>query len=349
MTVSQTQTVRPLVRRDSCRIAADALDVTCPISPGVIDRERSFFFFHAATQLATAEGASVRCSLDTATAITCSRRAATGVVNIAWQLVELPEGIRVQHLGPIPCTASKTSVPITSVDPAKTFVLFSSSQTGGTLGGNDFATVFLQSSTQVDITTEGGCADNLSSLQVVQLDAIQVSRGITGPMNAVLLDSMPQPNQGPAETFVQTTYRISNQGPGSCDRMVRGAVKNPTMLSFTRGAGTDCKNASVTLAWERITLSQAKLQTNVLSLSATESSVERILSSAVNPQRAVVFASSQSVGGQGIGETAYSADQGPGAAMGQLGLSPTGDKVTVKRDLVGAPSIWTSYVIQFGP
>ena len=353
LTAAQDQTVRPLVQRGTCSIQGGASSTACNLITPVASRDRSYFLFQASTNQDTAASAYIRCSLDSTSVINCSRRGNMGPVNISWQLVELPDGLFVQHVSK-GCTGKTTTLDITAVEPTKTFLLASASQMGNnTVDGEDFMTVVLEGNNKVEIMVEAmDCATNQSyAVQVVQLDSVRVTRGFSELMSPglVSVEAKNLEDQDPARTFVQATYRTNGTGNDICNRMVRAAVKDKNTLSFTRGAGSACHNSTVAIAYERITLANATVRSFPVTLPINGNNILVNLTSPVNPQRSVVFSSVQVQGGLGAGETAYAANDIVGVGVARFDLSTDGSGFTLSRDFSSAASLWTAYVLQFGP
>ena len=353
-TVKQTHTLvaPPLVRRATCGLEGGELSAACPIYPPLLSRDRAFFTFQATSDANTPASAFIQCALTDVSTLTCKRRVGTGKVTINWQAVELASGLRVQHVVQ-KCSTSPTRVTIDSVNMAKSFVLFSSSQAGETADANDFATAVLKSPTSVEVVPgTGDCGSELEySLQVVEWGEISVTRGVTGSMgtsDTLDVNSLPALADY-THAIVLSTHQTSAGGAPICDRLVRGEATSPTSLRFYRGAGTpSCNAGAVTaIAWERIAVSsKGTVQVLMPTLEGATADVE--LGSAVDASRTLFFTSSQAQGGQGSGETSYSADDIPGAASVRIdSVAPKQLRLTRGANL--GQGKWTLYVVQFEP
>ncbi|MFY0584095.1 putative metal-binding motif-containing protein [Cystobacter fuscus] len=212
----QTHTIVPVVRRGSCRMDNGDKEENCPISSASnttvpVTLSRSFLVFQATTTNEEPINAFIRCSLGTSI-VTCKRNGTTGIANIDWQVVELHQGLSVQHLPSVPCTQPPPRLP-TSVDISKNFVLFSSSQDGSILNHDDFASVELTSNggnTNVKAFLFDACASNqLFNFQVVQFTGSDVQRGLTGamPSNSGTLTVTGQPTTDPTQSILLSTGR----------------------------------------------------------------------------------------------------------------------------------------------
>jgi hypothetical protein len=352
-------TIVPAVRRGSCRMENGEKDKSCPLSSSTntsapATLSRSFLVFQATTNNADPINSFVRCSLATST-ITCKRNGNSGPVNIEWQVVELHQGLFVQHLSDVGCTQSVPPVD-PSVDISKAFVLFSSAQDGTTLDNNDFASVRLSSpagNTNISAFLNDDCNSNqVFSFQVVQFNGSEVRRDITGAMsaNSGLLTVQGQPIADLTRSIVLSTWQVSSSGQDIYKRMIRGEIDtgNTTQLLFRRGAGTTSNTSDIPqISWERITFPTGTLvQTHVLTVNDTVTSTSATLATAVDATRTLLLTSSQ-LSGQGAGETSYGANDILGAAIGRLTLS--GNQLSVQRDAPNGTTSWTAYAIQFDP
>ncbi|WNG23824.1 hypothetical protein F0U62_07115 [Cystobacter fuscus] len=355
----QTHTIVPVVRRGSCRIENGRKEENCPISSTSnttvpVTLSRSFLVFQATTTNEEPINSFVRCSLGTST-ITCKRNGTTGAVTIDWQVVELLQGLSVQHLPSVSCTQAPPRLP-TSVDISKNFVLFSSSQDGSVLGYNDFPSVELISysgSININAFLFDACSPNhLFSFQVVQFTGSDVQRGLTGamPSNSGTLTATGLPTTDPTRSIVLSTWQVSTEGQDIYKRMVRGEIdqSNTTQLLFRRGDGTAITTADIPqVSWERITFPTGTLvQTHLLTVNNGAASTSTTLATPVDATRTLLLTSSQA-GGQGAGETSYGANDILGVATGRLSLS--GNQLSVTRDAPNGTTTWTAYAIQFEP
>ncbi|WP_232537406.1 putative metal-binding motif-containing protein [Cystobacter fuscus] len=355
----QTHTIVPVVRRGSCRIDNGKKEENCPISSPSnttvpVTLSRSFLVFQATTTNEEPINSFLRCSLGTST-VTCKRNGNTGAATIDWQVVELHQGLFVQHLPSVSCTQAPPRVP-TTVDISKNFVLFSSSQDGSVLGYNDFPSVKLTSSgdnTNVSGFLFDACAGNhVFSFQVVQFTGSDVQRGLSGamPSNSGTLPVTGLPTTDLTRSIVLSTWQVSNEGQDIYKRMVRGEIdqSNTTQLLFRRGDGTAITTADIPqVSWERITFPTGTLvQTHVLRVNDTNASASATLAASVDATRTLLLTSSQS-GGQGAGETSYGANDILGVATGRLSLN--GSQLSVTRDASNGTTSWTAYAIQFEP
>lgn len=349
-TVKQTQTVLPAVRRNTCTLANGATSVDCPVSPAVGQLDRSFLLFQATTNNNTPASSFIRCKLATTSSITCSRVGNTGDAIIQWQVAELPKGLKVQHIE-TRCLTTLTSVTIAAVQPEKAFLLFSSSQDGTASDSNDFMAVQLASTTRVDIVNNGGCNNTTYMLQVVELEDTSVTRGVTGQMTSGTLDVTSLASADTARSMMMSTFRTSAGGDNNiCNRMIRSELTSDTSLRFSRWAGGTCDNSTLdAISWERLTAPVGTLvQSKQMELADGSATTTTPLATPVDLSRTLVFSSSQIAGGQGGGETSFSADDVLGAAIGRFQLTSP-NQLEVKRDRASGTARWTVYAVQLDP
>ncbi|EPX60357.1 hypothetical protein D187_001844 [Cystobacter fuscus DSM 2262] len=355
----QTHTIVPVVRRGSCQMAEGKKEENCPISSPSnttvpVNLSRSFLVFQATTNNEEPINSFVRCSLGTAN-ITCKRNGNTGAATIDWQVVELHEGLAVQHLQNIACTQPPPRLS-TSVDISKNFVLFSSSQDGAEVDSNDFPVVRLASAggnNNVGALIADDCNTNhLFTFQVVEFTGSDVQRDLTDamPANSGALTVTGLPTTDLTRSILLSTWQVSSAGADIYKRMVRGEIdqSNTTQLLFRRGDGTAITTADIPqISWERITFPTGTLvQTHVLTVNDGAASNSAPLATPVDATRTLLLTSSQA-GGQGAGETSFGANDILGVATGRLSL--TGNQLSVTRDAPNGSTRWTAYAIQFEP
>jgi len=347
---TQAHQVVPAVRRGTCTLANGQNAKTCALTPTLRDLSKSFLVFQATTTTDSPRDSFVRCQLER-TQISCGRVGTQGTANIQWQVVELANGLRVQHLVQ-GCTGMTTPVNFNTVDVNKSFVLFSASHDGSRTGSNEIAGVQLTSSTQVDVVMKSACATNTYVVQVVEFEGATVSRGKTGPMtgNYKLVTGL-APEQEPTNTALLTTLSTTiNSDIDICNRMVRAELSGNSSLAFSRWVGAGpCDNSDVAdIFWERISFPVGtRVQSNMLTVANNETKATASLLP-VDPTRTLLMSSSQIHGGQGNGETNYRAKDTPGVATGRLTLSAP-DQLQVERDAALDQARWTSYAIQLEP
>ncbi|WNG16498.1 hypothetical protein [Cystobacter fuscus] len=356
-TVSQDQTILPVVRSGVCTMPATGNSVTCPISPAQVDLSKTMLLISLSPSGRSPDSGGVRCMLSARDAFTCGRYAAApSSFDIFWQTVELGTGLRVQHLQPSCQSTFLVSVPIQTVSPQKSFLLVSSEQSGTLLGeGNLYTATLADSGIRVDLEFSGNCSPSWKgSLQVVEFEGIQVVRGdgamSTGQTGAA---NLIQPSVSLATTALLFTYRVNNAGASSlCDRVMRGEVSAPSEVEFSRALvnSENCATAAIeSMSWERINFgSLAKVQPVQVAMSVDQTQVTPSFTTAVDRTRAVVFATGQGMNGQAGGEASYSGDDVLGESLAGFSFS-SATQLQVRRASALGRARWTAYVVEFNP
>jgi len=357
------QEISPLVRSGRCSLGDGQASVQCPVTPAVLDPARSFAVFQTSTQEVLPADAGVNCLLAGAGALQCSRFENTGLVDVQWQVAEVP-GASVQS-SDTPDGCALFGGPYyfllpTMVDPTRSFVLFSEHRFGASYGADDFSAVRLYDAGTVVVDNVTGCSTSASfAVQVVSLPGVSVTRGVAGPLDAgVSTLDVQVPQAAPQDrTILLHTHEYSGSGSGPiCAKVVRGEVADSagTTLHFSRGVqpspGCSGPNLDIeAIAWERIEVPPGdRLQRFVVSLSAaqTETTVPIAL---VDPTRTLVFASGQGNDGQALGETRDTSTSDVRVAALALQLDPAGTSFRASRTGSNGAGQWTVYVWEFGP
>ncbi|ATB32614.1 hypothetical protein [Melittangium boletus] len=362
LTEKQSQTVTPTVRRGTCTMDANSGSKECTIDPKLNSRGQSFLVFQATSTDDTPRSSFVRCQLKDDNKVLCNRQRGGGsnAVQIQWQVVEMPRGLKVQQLEGT-CSSSTgtgTSIPVLLpiADPAKAFLLYSSSKDGTSASANDFVTVkFNGDHTKVDIAMDPlqTCNTEVYSVQVVEFDGVSVTRGtvpgaiVQSPFFANDTFTEADANQ----SILMSTFQ-SNAGDDKlnlCNRMVRGEIDaSASRLSFTRGFN-NCNAPKLSeLSWERIQFpANTSVQARTLEVGNGVSSAKATIS-AVDMSRTLLLASNQIHSGQGNGETSNASTDTLAIATGRLVLnSPT--ELEVRRDVAVDSARWTVYAVQLEP
>jgi hypothetical protein len=346
--VTQTEQLVPNVRTGSCGIDAGDLGASCSIgSPGVFDLTKAFLVVQAVSNDDNPNGVNVRCRLADAGTIDCSRAGTSGWVDVGWQLVELPSGIRVQRVDNSQCPGNLITLP-QAVDPAQTFLLYTAEGSGNIVDNNDYRTVQLVSPTQVEVLNSADCGNGTLDVQVVELQGAYVDRGVldAGAVSSVSITT------GAAvalnRTFLLHSARFATGSSPLCGFQLRGELTSPNTIAFSRGNGPDtaCQTPDITaIAWERVQLpAGATAQQALVSIADGESTAIATISP-VDPARSFAFASSNFNAGQAFGETTFNADDQPGVVGAKLSLA-TGSRLQVDRAVDAGNAKWTSYVIE---
>ena len=354
-TASQSQTITSAVRTGACEIPANQSTVNCALSPGLRELKKSFLIFQATTTDASPRASYVRCSLKDVNTIACARYngSGAGAARIQWQVVELPQGISVQHVEKS-CIAPATSLTfdITPVDLNRSFLLSSSLQDGEVASPNDFVTVRFRNNSQVDVqmAAPGECDKETFSLQVVTFEAGAVFRGVAGAKNGSPLDvtSNYTVEEASRSVLLSTFQSAAPDTDKICNRMVRGAIgPAANTVRFSWGAGNNtCESPGVAaVSWERILLPPTTgVQVRQVNIDNGQAQAIEPLTD-VDVTRTLLLASTQVSSGQGNGETDHLNTDIVGVATARLLLdSPT--QLRVVRDTSESNASWTVYAIQ---
>lgn len=351
--VGQPEVILPTVRRGTCTISSSATSAACPINPAQLDLAKTFLVFQAVPgDDGAPSSANVRCRFGSTSAITCSRDDVGAVdVSVAWQTVELPSGIRVQHVDAACGASNVVSVPIAAVGSmADTFVLASHEEFGINQDDDDMAMVELTSPTNVDLTLFSTCTWAIS-LEVVELTGISVTAGrVQLPSVADTAAATGLPAAGPGSTVVLHSHDtgIPSSG-GICDRVVRGEVDSDTSVSFRRGNGNTmavCADQDLELAYQRIDFGALASVQQVQASMPPGTFTADVTIGSVDPTRSLVLSGGQPMSGQAMGETDYDADDVIGEAAA-LHLLTSATNLQLIRGSGNAPAQWSAFVIQF--
>ena len=259
-------------------------------------------------------------------------------------------------------TPAVVDVPLTAVDLAKSFMLFSVYTSGADNAAEDFLTARFSTNALAQIAqtpTPAGATMSANggwALQVVSHAAANVTRStVSSGANVPSINVSGLSTVDPTRTFAVFTARNSGANDVAaeiCKRKLRGQVTNGTTLDFFRGAGTlgTCVDAPIAeLVWERVELPLGSLvqQLHIGHVADTASDAGT-LTTAVDSSRTVLFMGSQGPGGQAGGESNYASNDIIGALLGTPSLS--GNTVTVTRPAANlGAALFTVFVVQWAP
>jgi hypothetical protein len=351
---TQKASILPIVRTGYCSFSSTSRTAQCdPISPAQLDPTKTMLFFQSVSDDANPSASSVRCVLTSREALTCTRSDSGSSVDLIWHTVEKAAGLQVQHL----TTACRDGAPLASisvrpVNPDSTFLLVSAEQGGTTLGDDDFFTARLAAADQVELAFSTRCSNAWkASVQVVEAPGSHITRGLTGKMTGTQLTVSGLPAVDLSSTALLFTHRVSNtEAPVLCDRVLRGELTSPTSLTFSRGAGnTACTAASIdAISWERIEFGAlARTQHTLVTLSPSTEEADLVIEP-VDRTRSLIFASAQSIAGQGGGESSYSGNDLLGASLGWHEIYAD-TEFNVSRAAPAGTVKWSSTVVEFEP
>jgi hypothetical protein len=346
----QTEQIVPNVRTGACAMATGVTAAACPIpAPGVFDPSKAFVVVQAISNDDTPSGVNVRCRLADAGTIDCSRTGDGGWVDVGWQLVELASGLRVQRVDNALCLGDAGNL-ITlpaAVDPAQTFLLFTGESGGVTVDANDYRTVRLVSSTQVEVLDNADCDNALLDVQVVELQGAYVDRGVLDAGSVPSISVSTGAAVDVTRTFLLHSARFTATST-LCGNLLRGEITSPTAITFTRGNRNDvtCQTPDITaIAWERVQLPTGATSQQVPISVADGMSTAVANISPVDPARSFALSSNNYNAGAAFGETSWNLDDLPGVAGAKLSLA-TGSRLQLDRAMDAGDSKWTSYVVE---
>jgi hypothetical protein len=353
---------RAVVRRGTCSMAAQLTDggpdlaESCTINPPLFDLSHTFLLSMATADSSNAPTQLVRCRLTSLSTVVCDRDASMAPISVNWQTVEIPYGLTVQRQQ-FSCTTPPMLRTFTAVNPASSFVLRSSKSGGGAIDDDDLVVARLLSATQLEVDfgppAGGTCAGSAGDydIQVVDFSGLSVTHGqldaglATGTA-AVNVNNLPAASTNTAlvvQPRADNTARL-------CTELVRGELRSPTSLRFTRGASDDV-NCTVdpvwAIEWQRLDFgSRGNVQAMVVNVPAGQLSASATVT-LVDMSRAFVFASGMP-NGQGGGETNFSGGYFGSEGMARVELmSPTTVQVARQRSMGDA--IFTVYVVELEP
>lgn len=354
--------VTPMVRRGSCDFGTSqplsdggtqsATFVQCNVSPAITNLGATMLLTQATSTITAGENGTglVRCRMGSNTSLQCVRRHDADPTQLHYQLVEIPTGLRTQRLqNTAGCGPTFTLNP--AVDPTKTFILKSSVEPVGTFDDEETPVVELSSPTLVSVSP---ATCNSIEIQVIEWDGVTVERqafdgglpdgGLTRTVNML-------PNGGTSRAVISQSGTTEDSNRQVCGTLVRASVQNPTQVDFSRAVGDGgCVAPELErLYFERIAFgNKAKVDEYTTTLVPGRASIPVSLNAPVDMSRTIVFASSQSAGGQGSGETdeGSTGNAGTGSARFVLLNATT---VQVTRADSSSTAVFTFYVAELNP
>ena len=363
--------VLPMVRRGTCTIAAgQTATQACTVTPAIPGNNitRTFLLFQASGAAGNPANDNIVCRLNAGAGVEvlCERVGNATQVTVSWQTVShaysfAAGGATVEHQSSL--FSSATTNPLVfnvpSVDPTKSFVLFSSGTSGADNRVNDFMTARLSTATNVTVQQTGGANFGTAgrfSIQVVSLAGSAVVRG--SETAAIGATTVPVTGLTPsvvARTFPIFSARNSTTQDNDviCKRKLRGVVATSAALAFTRGDGAagNCVDSEIAeLAWERVELPAGNTVQSANVLHANNADTGSASITAVDLTRSVVFMAGQGMGGQAAGESNFAANDIIGAVVGTATFNTAGNQVTVTRPAANlGTATFTPFVVQFAP
>lgn len=326
-TAVQNLTVVPAVRRgSSCSFSAGSTladggttvdtGATCTIPQAHQDTSHTLLFFQVTTSSGSTDGWMVRCRLNGTATISCDRNGAVPSAPIHWQTLELPTGLRVQRgtgscLMPSPWTVTLPA----AVTPASSFALVNVRSSGDYDDDNHYISRVVGPTTlQLEMGGDAGvpsCNGGSYDWQVAELQGLTTTEGVE-PLPLPIGETRFTKSGLPATSLnaaILTQLRVPDNNDWVCNFMLRTTMPSQTSFEVTRGNGNDagCSTVPVLhLGWQRLDFgARGNVQQKNVAFAAGMPTMD-VTISPVDTTRTLVFASSQSGGGQSSGETSYS-------------------------------------------
>ncbi len=314
---TQGASIAPAVRTGACTLMNGSGTQACPISPALnADLTKTFFLFQATSESGGLGSTAVRCVLTDAATLTCSRGGTVGAISIRWYTVSRAAGLNVQHFpavsSPNPGGTPTTTLPISAVNTASSFVLMSTS-VGNVLQVDEerWSSVRLASSTSVEIRRRLAPNATLThSIQVVEWTGAAVDRpaaSLSIPNN----DGSESPpaltsSSDPAFLLYSSRAGDGNNNRDLCRLAIRGTLTPPTMVTFTRGLGGTgtCDDGVLDVDFERVRLPGHRVDNVLVTMpAAAVDAAPVMLAMPVDLTRTVAFFGNTSFAGQAMGES----------------------------------------------
>lgn len=358
-TAMQSLSPRPAVRRGACSYnpgtTADGglipdSQIDCVISPALTSLTSSFLLVTLSADTSDSSEVMPRCWLTALDRVRCERSVGSDNPTVAWQAVELPQGLTVHHLRGACPSSDVATLTFPAVNPQSTFVLKTNNTGGAAFDDEETSTLRLMSNTTARLETDG-CDDY--AVQIVDLAGVTVTRdvvdaGFLAGMATLQLAGLPASSTNTA-LLAQVRTSAGNFA-NDCALLVRGDLPSSSSVAFTRGAGaaTGCSMEPIDqLVYERIDFgTRGNVQKLMAQLGAGQPFVNVPIAN-VDMTRTIVFTSSQVVSGQGGAETT---DNGTEVDEGVVRLeltSPTNVRVT--RGDEDDVTVVTFFVVELEP
>jgi hypothetical protein len=352
---TQNETITNMVRQGTCTIAGGSTSSTgCTISPALANLNKSILFFQATNgSSGTGSNSTVECWINTTSQISCSRDGTTGTMNIAWRVVEFPvsSGVLVQRIHQ--ACATTINLP-TRIDPAQSFVLYSSTNTSTAIGSTrPYKRVVLSDDgTNSRVSLSYCTASDNVDIQVVQILGAVVVRGNVNWDNGTATRTVSPLADAPANrTFLLYTTDIVNSGD-ACGRLVRGALPSTggvtNSISFSRGdsSGSCGYGETINLGYERVLLPAGMTVQQMTTNMAGGTGTATATLTAVDTTRATAFNGGQTGSGQATGESANTTDGNPNYARALNALTSS-TALQLTRANTSSSARFTSYVVEW--
>ncbi len=364
---TQTLTVAPIVRRSVCALppagpplpdggpGAPGTSKTCPFSPPIERLDHAVLVTQTLIPpLVLIGSGQVTCRLTSTSTIDCVRRQDSDEVTVYFQVAELPTGLRTiateeSCAAQVPVDGGSAMIQLDGgATLSQAFLVKSASSASNFYDDDDSPLVRPVGADQLRVNPSGLCVH----AQLVELEGLSVDRGFfDGGSSGVSTTLMGLPAVGP-NTALLTQTLTPDAVTDVCSVMVRSAIASPTSLAFSRSLGRADAGCALTpmpaVYFERVDFGS---RGTVQQLDAVLESGDPAVSVAIRPvdvSRTLVFASSQTVAGQGAGETST---PGPRLYTSATAIfNVTGSSaVTVQRGETTGAAAFSFFVVELTP
>lgn len=288
----------------------------------------------------------VACDLTTA-GVVCHKYLAgtdsassTGSVTIHWTVVTFSSGVSVQRGTSNTNAANPTTVALSPVDPASTFILMGGEFGGGTgWGNNEFMRGQLIDGSTLDI--RNAIAGSTISWQVVTMVGASVQRGTTS-FASTDLEQVATIGTAPSGSLPLASYTTANQtGIAAAALMMQTSLTDATTLDFSRSLG----GTALDVSWEVVSLPYATTNATASFAAGSLTSTQSV--TGILPASAVGIANSQGVLGQAGGSTTYNGTDIDLLGEGAASVVVSNGSVTLTRGTAQSSATIPWTVIDF--
>ncbi|MBN2113966.1 MAG: putative Ig domain-containing protein, partial [Acidimicrobiia bacterium] len=310
--------------------------VTVPIT--AVDPAKTLLITGLEENLGRPGDGAVSSELVDATTLRFRRATGGGSVGIRWQVVEFVSGVQVQR-GTVAVSATPTTVPISAVDRARSFVLTTSRGDGDHWADNDFVRARLTSSTSLELAP--AVVDEVPTIawQVIQYDEASVQHGTASLGEGQSTATVSIAAVDPGRAWLISSYRaVTSTNPAMGERMVRGRVTSGTSLVFDR----HITSGSVQIAWSLVEFQDGTEVRHGSERFNSGESQRDVAIAAVDPSRAIGAAGYQTTGGS----TPYNSDDVPGLSFFTTQLV-NGSTLRLRRGATFDPADVGWFVVYF--
>jgi hypothetical protein len=330
------------VQSGSATVPADSGTVQVAIDS--IDSSKAFLVFGTRFDSASPGLSLVSGQISSSQQLTFTRETSRNApdIPIHYYVAEFPNGVTVQRGSHLMSTTSDTVTLPVSVDLATSFPIITYRNTGSMYSLDDFVRAKLTSSTALSLSVSEISGNGTVEWQVVSFDGATVQSGDVDITTGTEAFSAPlgQPVD-PAQTWLLSSYQVSDLGVGASELMMTGRVSSSTELTFERAATAPVSGGLLTyyaVSFDNGATVQSA--SSALSNLATDTVA---LGSPVDPTQAIA-----ATGGiyQYGGSTSYTSEPNIGHGTFTLDLG-TGVDLSVSRGVDSSDAVVDYYVIEF--